>query len=192
MNDYIFKKSTLNDVVLISPKTFCNEFGEFEKDYEKEIFKKNGIFFEVTEEYSIISDIGVIRGIHFQDPYPQSRLISVILGQAMVVIVDLRIESKNFGNWIKIFLEKEKPQIIYVPKGFGIGTLSMEKNTIINVKCYGNYYAESSTGIIYNDNDLNVSWFDENHLNIKISEKDKNLMTFLEYRNNKKAMKKKC
>lgn len=68
MGEFIFSESDLEDVVLISPKQFSTESGSFEKNYEKSIFESNGITFEITEEYKIVSDRGVLRGFIFRIP----------------------------------------------------------------------------------------------------------------------------
>ena len=181
MSDFIFKSSNLEKVILISPKQFDNENGRFEKNFEKEVFRANNIFFEITEEYKLSSNKGVLRGIHFQDPNPQARLLSVLSGEADVVIVDLRKESKEIGKWEKYRINDRNKLVIYVPKGFGVGTLTRENNTIIEVKCSGRYYSESSRGIRYNDEELNIDWNSEELDTIMISEKDRNLVSFREY-----------
>ena len=181
MSELIFKKSKLDGVVLILPKQFTNESGSFEKIYEKNIYKSNGISFEITEEYKLISNKGMLRGIHFQNPNPQARLISVLMGEALVVVVDLRKESVQLGSWKAFKVNNQNKIGILAPKGFGVGTLSLEDNTVIEVKCSGQYYEEYSTGIRYNDEDLNIDWEEGEIESIEISEKDKKLMSFREY-----------
>lgn len=181
MGEFIFSESDLEDVVLISPKQFSTESGSFEKNYEKSIFESNGITFEITEEYKIVSDRGVLRGIHFQDPKPQSRLVTVTEGKAMVVVVDLRKDSSQVGKWKSYLVNKQNKLCLLIPAGFGLGTLTMEDRTVIEVKCSGMYFGENSCGIRYDDEDLNINWGAEKIDSIQISEKDKKLMSFREY-----------
>ena len=181
MSDFIFNKTDLDGVMIITPKQFLNENGKFEKNFEKEVYKRNGILFEIIEEYKLISDKGVLRGIHFQDPAPQARLISVLSGEALVAVVDLRRDSNRLGEWRTHKVNNINKSIIYVPKGFGVGTLTIENGTVIEVKCSGQYYEENSKGIRYNDADLNIDWKIETEDSITISEKDRALMSFQEY-----------
>lgn len=181
MGEFIFSKSDLKNVVLISPKQYGNEFGSFEKSYEKSIYRSNGIIFDITEEYKLISDKGVLRGIHFQDPKPQSRLVSVTEGEAMVVVVDLRKDSENLGKWESYHANARNKISILIPEGFGLGTLTLEDKTVIEVKCSGMYFGENSSGIRYDDADLNIDWKAGKIEKIEVSQKDQNLMSFKEY-----------
>lgn len=183
MNDFVFRKSELEGVMLISPKQFRSENGSFEKNFEKEIYKANGIYFEVSEEYKIVLNKGVLKGIHFQYPCPQSRLVSISMGKALIVVVDLRKDSQQLGKW-KMYREvSEQKTIIFIPKGFGLGTLALENNTIIEVKCSGQYFEKYSCGVNYNDKELSIDWKKEYSECIQVSEKDQMLMSFREYIN---------
>lgn len=181
MGEFIFSESELKDVILISPKQFATESGSFEKKYEKSIYESNGIVFDITEEYKIVSDKGVLRGIHFQNPEPQSRLITVTQGEALVVAVDLRRESTQIGKWKSYLVNNQNKLSILIPKGYGLGTLTLEDGTIIEVKCSGMYFGENSSGIRYDDEDLNIDWKAGKMDVMKISEKDRKLMSFREY-----------
>lgn len=181
MGEFIFSESELKDVILISPKQFATESGSFEKKYEKSIYESNGIVFDITEEYKIVSDKGVLRGIHFQNPEPQSRLITVTQGEALVVAVDLRRKSTQIGKWKSYLVNNQNKLSILIPKGYGLGTLTLEDRTIIEVKCSGMYFGENSSGIRYDDEDLNIDWKAGKMDVMKISEKDRKLMSFREY-----------
>ncbi len=183
MSDFAFRKSELEGVMLISPKRFISQNGSFEKVFEKEIFKTNGIYFEVSEEYRIVSNKGVLKGIHFQYPYPQSRLVSISMGKALIAVVDLRKNSQQLGKWKLYQEDSEQKTIIFIPKGFGLGTLALENNTIIEVKCSGQYFEKYSCGVNYNDEDLNINWKKEYSECIQVSKKDQMLMSFREYLN---------
>lgn len=181
MGEFIFSKSELDGVTLISPKQFTSENGSFEKNYERIIYESNGILFEITEEYKLISDKGVLRGIHFQNPEPQSRIISVLMGEALVAVVDLRKDSAQVGKWKTYRINNQNKISILAPKGFGVGTLTLQDQTVIEVKCSGQYYGENSLGIRYDDEELNIDWKEGGIENIKVSEKDKKQMSFREY-----------
>lgn len=181
MNEFIFEKAKLDGVKIITPKQFCNEIGEFEKKYEREIYISNHICFDITEEYKLLSDKGVLRGIHFQEPNPQARLISVLSGEALVAVVDLRRDSAKIGEWETYKVNTVNRSVIYVPRGFGVGTFTLADKTIIEVKCSGQYYGENSQGICYDDADLDIDWGITEKEKIVISQKDRLLMSFREY-----------
>lgn len=183
MNNIEFKLDELNGVVIISPKHFEDNRGVFNKIFEREMYQKNGIPFELTEEYKLVADKGVMRGIHLQSPNPQARLVSVITGAAVVAAVDLRKDSDTLGMSGLYELNGKNNKIIYVPKGFGVGTLTLEDRTILEIKCSGEYFEEYGTGICYNDKDLNIAWPVSSVEKIIISEKDKHLMSFKEFIN---------
>ncbi|MDE7015987.1 MAG: dTDP-4-dehydrorhamnose 3,5-epimerase family protein, partial [Lachnospiraceae bacterium] len=84
MNDFIFKRSLLDKVVEITPKIIGGDRDIFIKSYERSIFSENGIDFLPTEEYKIIEDKGIFRGIHFQKNIPQKSLLTVLSGEAYI------------------------------------------------------------------------------------------------------------
>ncbi len=172
-----FVKTTLKDVILIKPQVFSDDRGFFMESYSKKIFQKNGISADfVQDNHSLSIQKGVLRGLHFQKPpFTQAKLVRVTHGEVYDVVVDLRKNSETFGKWEGFELSAENFQMLFVPKGFAHGFLTLEDNTEFQYKCDEYYNKESEGGIIWNDPDLNVNWKNKNPI---LSDKDKLLPKF--------------
>lgn len=185
MNKFKFNKIDLEGAYLISAFHFEDERGKLIKDYNLDIFKAQGINYNLKETFYTISKKGVIRAIHFQLGKQQAKLIRCISGKVYDVIVDLRTDSATFGQWRGFYLSGNEYKEILVPEYFGHGYLVIE-DSIVSYKCAEVFYEEGDSGIMYNDSDINISWPFElinGKDNLIISEKDKNLMSFKEYSN---------
>ena len=180
MTDFIFEHSGLHGIIQITPKINTGEKDLFVKSYEKNVYANNGIDFIPTEEYMIKEDKFIFRGIHFQNIKPQKRILTVLSGSAYVTVVDFNKTSPQLGQFETFLLKGNFSKLLFVPAWYGVATISLEDNTIISVKNSGLYYAEYSTGIRYDDNNLNIQWPVKA---FQISDKDKHLMTFEEYLN---------
>ena len=125
--------------------------------------------------------------MHFQkEDYSQAKLIQVLKGAILDIVVDLRKNSETFGKYFSIELNEKNKKMLFIPRSFAHGFLTLEDNTEIFYKCDNFYNPKSEIGIIWNDRDLNINWnfkkynIDENEL--IISEKDKNNISFKEYK----------
>ena len=179
-----FERLPLEGAYKIQPFHATDERGGFVKDYNIDTFKSNGIDLDLKEVFYTISKKGVIRAIHFQLHRQQAKLVRCISGHVYDVIVDLRPDSTTFGKWLGFDLTGENQVELYIPEYFGHGYLVLE-DSIVSYKCGEVFYGEGDSGIMYNDSDISINWpferiggFD----NLIISEKDKNLMSFVEYR----------
>ena len=114
-----------------------------------------------------------MRGLHFQSPpKSETKIVRCISGAIWDVIVDIRLGSPNFGKSIKIRLDSDLHNMVYVPEGFAHGYLVLEERTIIQYKCTNYYDPTSEFGIRWDDIDLNISWDVTDPI---ISDRDKNL-----------------
>jgi dTDP-4-dehydrorhamnose 3,5-epimerase len=172
-----FIKTTLKDAILIKPKVFSDNRGFFMESYSKEVFKANGISaYFVQDNHSLSVQKGVLRGLHFQaPPFAQAKLVRVTRGKVYDVIVDLRKNSETFGKWEGFELSAENFHMLFVPKGFAHGFITLEDNTEFQYKCDEYYNKESEGGIIWSDQDLDINWNFENPI---LSDKDKLLPKF--------------
>ena len=181
---FLFEETSLKGAFKIQPFYSTDERGGFVKDYNIDMFKSNGIEHELKEVFYTISKRGVIRATHFQLVKQQAKLVRCISGHVYDVIVDLRPESPTFGNWLGYDLTGENQMELYIPQFFGHGYLVIE-DSIVSYKCGEVFYGEGDSGIMYNDPDINIKWpFDliGGEHNLIISEKDKALMSFEQYR----------
>ena len=120
--------------------------------------------------------------------YSQAKLINILKGSVLDVVVDLREDSKTFGKCYSIELSEKNKKMLFVPKYFAHGFLTLENDTQIFYKCDNFYNSKSEAGIMWNDSDLNVEWnfkkYGINENELIISEKDKKNMSFKEYKKN--------
>lgn len=180
-----FEELDLKGAYKIQPFYATDDRGGFVKDYNIDMFKANGIEHELKEVFYTISKRGVIRATHFQLVKQQAKLVRCISGHVYDVIVDLRSDSPTFGQWCGFDLTGENQVELYIPQFFGHGYLVIE-DSIVSYKCGEVFYGEGDSGIIYNDPDINIKWPFEligGVENLIISEKDKNLMSFGDYKN---------
>lgn len=178
------KENRLKDSYMISPFIASDERGYFIKDYNIDTFCSWGLEHRLKEVFYTVSKKGVIRALHFQVGKQQAKLVRCISGHIYDVIVDLRKDSSTFGKWEGFHLTGENLCSIYVPEYFGHGYLVLE-DAVVSYKCNEVFYAEGDSGIIYNDPEINIQWpLDQigGEDNLIISDKDKGLSGFKEYR----------
>lgn len=183
VNRFDFQELDLKGAYLIKPFYAFDERGGLIKDYNIEIFRDNGIEYELKETFYTLSKKGVIRAIHFQLDKPQAKLMRCICGHVYYVLVDLRLDSDTFGQWRHFELKGDTPTSILVPAGFGQGYLALEES-IMSYKAAEVFYGPGDSGIKYDDADLKIEWpfqliGGENRL--VLSEKDISLMSLKEY-----------
>ena len=164
---------------VITPQVFFDKRGYFYESYNEKTFKENGLDMVFVQDNESKSDKDVLRGLHFQKPpYCQGKLIRVIKGSVMDVVVDLRKQSKTYGQYFKINLTEENKLMFYIPEGFAHGFLTLKDNTIFSYKCTNFYNKESEGGIMWNDKTLNIDWNVENPI---ISDKDTKNENFIDF-----------
>jgi dTDP-4-dehydrorhamnose 3,5-epimerase len=170
-------KTSLKDAFIINPQVFKDERGFFLESYTKKDFQELGLKnYFIQDNHSLSVEKGVLRGLHFQNsPFAQTKLVRVTRGKVFDVIVDLRHDSETFGKWEGFELSSSNFQMLFIPKGFAHGFITLEENTEFQYKCDDYYNKESEGGIIWSDPDLNIDWQIKNPI---LSEKDKLLPRF--------------
>jgi dTDP-4-dehydrorhamnose 3,5-epimerase len=165
-----FNKTSIQGVTLLENIAFKDHRGMFVKMYQQSIFNNNGIDLELKEHFFSVSDIGVIRGMHFQaPPYAQEKFVYVPAGKIIDVILDLRVSSETYGKFITVELSGSNNNAVFIPKGCAHGFQSLEKGTITVYMQSAEYNPECDTGI--NPLLLGINWPVQDFI---ISEKDKN------------------
>lgn len=173
-----FQKTSIEGVYVITPKVYGDKRGYFFESYNKKDFLNAGININFVQDNESKSHRGVLRGLHFQKKYPQSKLVRVVKGEVFDVAVDLRKDSKTFGKYESVILSEENQKQFLIPKGFAHGFLVLSDEAKFVYKCDDFYHPEDEGGIIYNDPDININWpFLDN---IELSEKDKKHSSFKE------------
>ena len=178
-----FKKTPLKGLQIIQPRVFVDERGFFMETYKKSDFVEAGITEDFVQDNHSFSQVGVLRGIHFQkDPYAQGKLVRCIKGSVWDAAVDLRIGSETFGQWYGIELTEENMKMFYIPPGFGHGFLTLKDDTHFLYKCTREYNHNADSGIIWNDGDIKIDWPLTD--NLFLSGKDLKLLSFEDYKFN--------
>ena len=173
-----FQKTSIEGVYVITPKVYGDKRGYFFESYNKKDFLNAGININFVQDNESKSHRGVLRGLHFQKKYPQSKLVRVVKGEVFDVAVDLRKDSKTFGKYESVILSEDNQKQFLIPKGFAHGFLVLSDEAKFVYKCDDFYHPEDEGGIIYNDPDININWpFLDN---IELSEKDKKHPSFKE------------
>ena len=173
-----FIETKLKDCFIIEPKIIQDERGYFMDSFIERTFKE-GIGQKVVfvQDNQSFSTQGVLRGLHYQTgDYAQAKLVRVLQGVVLDVAVDIRPNSKTFGQYEAVILSGENQKQFFVPRGFAHGFLVLSETATFFYKCDNFYNKESEGGIIYNDETIGIDWnFDAEKL--IISEKDTQLPT---------------
>ncbi len=157
---------------VIKPKVFADNRGYFLESYNKNLFESNGLNLQFVQDNQSLSHRGVLRGLHFQNPpFAQGKLVRVITGAVFDVAVDIRTNSKTYGNFFGTELTEENKWMMYIPEGFAHGFLTLNDNTIFSYKCTNFYDKASEDCIKWDDESIGIKWNFENPI---LSEKDVN------------------
>lgn len=167
-----FERQKIEEVILVKPKVFGDSRGFFMESYKKSDFFANGIEIEFNQDNHSKSTKGVLRGLHYQaNPYGQAKLVRCSKGRIYDVAVDIRPDSKTFGQYVKVELSEENKHMLYIPVGFAHGFVALTDEVEILYKASGEYAPQADRGIIWNDKDINIDW--EIDFEPLLSEKDK-------------------
>lgn len=175
------KDTGIEGLLEIIPTVFHDDRGWFYEFYKENIFHQHGITEKFVQENQSFSKKGVVRGLHFQhEPYAQAKLVTVIKGKVLDVVVDLRKNSSTFAKVYYCQLEEEQHNMLFVPAGFAHGFAALE-DSVFFYKCSNIYNRQSESGIVWNDQDLQIDWQVANPI---ISEKDQQLPSLKEFLRN--------
>ncbi len=175
-------KTKLSGCFVIKPIVFDDGRGSFFESFNQHVFEeKTGIKTSFVQDNQSVSQRGVLRGLHIQKgEFGQAKLVRVIKGKVLDVAVDVRKNSKTFGEHFSIELSEENNKQLFIPRGFLHGFSVLENNTIFAYKCDNYYNKAAEDGVIYNDIDLNIDW-KLPQKEIILSEKDIKLKTFKKF-----------
>lgn len=164
-------------VVLLQPQIFGDDRGFFLETYNTEKLATQNFPHVFVQDNMSFSRKGVLRGLHYQWPLPQGKLVQCIQGEIWDVALDIREGSPTFGQSHAETLNDQNRNALYIPEGFAHGFAVLSDTALVAYKCTAPYRAEQDAGIIYNDPLFNVPWpIDDPQL----SPKDQGLPTFNE------------
>jgi dTDP-4-dehydrorhamnose 3,5-epimerase len=170
-------KTKIKDLYIIEPKVFEDSRGYFLESFNQKVFKDLGLETTFVQDNQSLSQKGVVRGLHYQNPdMSQIKVVKVVSGSILDVAVDIRKESPTYGEHVSTILSSDNKKMFYVPHGFAHGFLTLEDNTVVQYKCSDFYSKEHEGGIIWNDKDLNIDWGID--YTPTVSDKDKHNINF--------------
>lgn len=147
----------LEGLLIIEPTVYSDERGFFFESYQQERYAQHGMPIFVQDNFSR-SKKNVLRGLHFQHPHAQGKLVGVTHGSVWDVAVDIRKTSPTFGKWFGITLSSENHLQMYVPPGFAHGFCVLSEEAEFYYKCTEYYTPKGEHGIAWNDSALNIPW----------------------------------
>ncbi len=144
--------------LIIEPKVFGDERGFFMESWNAAAFAQAGLDLAFVQDNHSRSQKGVLRGMHFQNPAPQGKLVRVVSGAVFDAVVDLRRSSPTFGQWTGVVLSAENKRMFWVPEGFAHGFLTLEDNTDFLYKCTSAYLPQNECSLAWDDPDVGIVW----------------------------------
>jgi dTDP-4-dehydrorhamnose 3,5-epimerase len=176
-----FVETKILDVIIIEPTVFGDERGYFLESYNQKKFEGVVGKTSFVQDNESKSSKGVLRGLHFQKPpFEQAKLVRCIEGEVLDVAVDIRKNSKTYGQHISVLLSGENKRQLFVPRGFAHGFLVLSDTATFAYKVDNKYAPEFDAGIRWNDKELNIQWGLEES-EVLVSAKDAELPFFSEF-----------
>jgi dTDP-4-dehydrorhamnose 3,5-epimerase len=148
----------LPGLLLIGPKVFGDSRGFFLETWHQNRYREAGLTAAFVQDNVSFSRRGALRGLHFQNPAPQGKLVSVLQGEVFDVAVDLRRTSPTFGQWEGLTLSADNKRQFYVPPGFAHGFVVMSETALFHYKCTEFYSPGNEMTICWDDPDLGIEW----------------------------------
>lgn len=148
----------LPGVVIIEPRVFNDPRGYFLETFHQERYVAAGLPGEFLQDNLSFSRRGTLRGLHYQNPRPQGKLVSVLAGEVFDVAVDIRAGSPTFGRWTSVVLSADNKRQFYIPPGFAHGFCVTSETAIFAYKCTTGYYPAGDGSIRWDDPALGIPW----------------------------------
>lgn len=149
----------ISDVLIIEPQVYGDDRGFFLESFNQKDFReKTGVNTTFVQDNHSMSLKNVLRGLHYQIPNPQGKLVRVVSGSVFDVAVDARQSSPTFGQWVSCVLSAENKRIFWVPEGFAHGFIVLSERAEFLYKTTNYYYPQYEKTILWNDADLGIDW----------------------------------
>ena len=173
MGKFTVETCDIEGLKVITPTVFGDARGYFMETYQYEDFKAAGVDVVFVQDNQSASKKSVLRGLHFQINHPQDKLVRVIKGEVYDVAVDLRKDSKTFGQWYGVLLSEENKKQFFIPKGFAHGFLVLSDYAEFCYKCSDFYHPNDEGGLKFDDPAIGVQWPIPEGMELIMSDKDK-------------------
>lgn len=146
------------DVLLITPEIHGDSRGFFMEAFQAQRYREAGIIDSFVQDNLSRSSKGTLRGLHFQEPHSQGKLITVLRGSVFDVAVDVRKGSPTYRQWVGVELSDENRQQLWIPKGFAHGFCVLSDSADFFYKCTDRYHRELEKTIRWDDPELGIEW----------------------------------
>ncbi len=148
----------LPEVLLIKPDVFGDGRGFFLEAWNQQRFAEHGLKMHFVQDNVSFSRRGILRGLHFQNPHLQGKLVHVLDGEVFDVAVDIRLGSPHFGRWVGVHLSADNHWQLYVPEGFAHGFCVTSETALFAYKCTDLYQPKAEFSVRWDDPDLAIAW----------------------------------
>lgn len=153
-----FVETSLPGCVVVEPQVFGDSRGFFYESYNEAKYRAAGINRKFVQSNVSRSARGVLRGLHYQWPRPQGKLVSVLEGEVYDVAVDIRRGSPTFGQWAGVMLTAENHRHFWIPEGFAHGFCVVSEFATFSYQCTDLYEAKADGGVRWNDPAIGIDW----------------------------------
>lgn len=150
--------TTLPGCTIIEPAVFGDARGFFYETWNAARFAEHGLPTNFVQSNVSSSAKGVLRGLHYQWPRPQGKLVSVMEGEVYDVAVDIRRGSPTFGRWEAVILSAANKRQFWIPEGFAHGFAVLSERALFSYLCTDVYVKEADASVRWNDADIAVDW----------------------------------
>ena len=151
-------ETSLPGCVVLEPAVFGDARGVFFEAWNADRFGEHGLPVKFVQSNVSTSVKGVLRGLHYQWPRSQGKLVSVLEGEVYDVAVDIRRGSPTFGRWEAVILSADNRRQLWIPEGFAHGFAVLSEHAVFNYLCTDVYVKEADAGVRWNDGDIGVDW----------------------------------
>ena len=151
-------ETPLPDVLIVEPDVFGDERGFFMETWNGRRYEEAGLPGHFVQDNLSFSRRGVLRGLHYQNPDAQGKLVYVLSGEVFDVAVDIREGLPTFGRWTGVTLSSENKRQFWVPEGFAHGFLVTSDTALFAYKCTAPYNREAEGSILWNDPAIGIEW----------------------------------
>jgi dTDP-4-dehydrorhamnose 3,5-epimerase len=148
----------INGVLIIEPKIFGDKRGYFMETFSAKRYQDAGIPGPFIQDNLSFSGRGVLRGLHFQNPNSQGKLVSAPVGEVFDVAVDIRRGSPTFGKWVGVHLSSENGRQFWVPPGLAHGFVVLSETALFSYKCTDYYAPQNEHALLWDDPDIGIKW----------------------------------
>jgi dTDP-4-dehydrorhamnose 3,5-epimerase len=151
-------ETTLPEVRIIEPRVFEDPRGYFVETWHQSRYREYGLPAHFVQDNLSCSVRGTLRGLHYQYPHSQGKLIQVLQGEVLDIAVDIRVGSPGFGRWVGVILSSDNRRQLYIPEGFAHGFCVTSESALVSYKCTDFYNPQAEGGVLWNDHELGIKW----------------------------------